>query len=99
MVTKIEWRKKALRFVEEKAIYLETEFSEQTAINFVSRIEKTIEKVAKNPKSYRKVVLAKSVYFINIDKQNQMFYRVAGDTLIISAFFDMRQDPKKRPFK
>ena len=99
MVTKIEWRKKALRFVEGKAIYLETEFSEQAAINFVSRIEKTIEKVAKNPKSYRKVSLSKSVYFTNVDKQNQMFYRVEGDRLIISAFFDTRQDPKKRPFQ
>lgn len=98
MVTKIRWRKKALRFVEAKAIYLETEFSEQTAMNFVVRVEKTIEKVAKNPQSYRKVFSKKSVYFINVDKQNQMFYRIEGDTLIISAFFDTRQDPAKRPF-
>ena len=27
-----------------------------------------------------------------------VFYRVDGKTLIISYFFDTRQDPSKRPF-
>lgn len=98
MVTQIKWRKKALRQITETAFFLETQFSLQTANSFVDSVLKTIEKVSKSPKSYRKAPKAKSVYFVSIDKNRQMFYRVEGKILIISAFFDTRQNPDKRPF-
>ena len=98
MVTQIKWRKKALRQIAETASYLETQFSIPTANNFVDSVIKTIEKVSKNPKSYRKAPKTKSVYFVAIDKNRQMFYRIEGKILIISAFFDSRQDPNKRPY-
>jgi plasmid stabilization system protein ParE len=98
MVTQIKWRKKALSQIKETAAYLETQFSIPTANNFVDSVLKTVEKVSKTPKSYRKAPKSKSVYFVAIDKNRQMFYRVEGKTLIISAFFDTRQNPNKRPF-
>lgn len=98
MVEKVKWRKKALRYIRETAEYLETEFSSKTADNFVDSVVGTIEKVKKNPTAYRKAPNSKTVHFLNIDKHRQMFYRVSGKTLIISAFFDSRQNPKKHPF-
>ena len=98
MVEKIRWRKKALQFVRENAQYLEQEFSRQAADNFVDAVTKAIEKAAKNPETYRKSAKTKSVHYINIDKNRKMFYRLSGKTLIISAFFDSRQDPEKSPF-
>jgi plasmid stabilization system protein ParE len=98
MVTKIIWRKKALRYIKETAIYLESEFSLKTANSFVDSVMKTIEKVSKYPVSYRKAPKTKTVHFTNIDKHRQMFFRESGNILIISAFFDTRQDPRKRPF-
>jgi plasmid stabilization system protein ParE len=98
MVEKIRWRKKAINYVRENAEYLEHEFSRQAADNFVDAITKAIGRVEKNPTSYRKAMKTKSVHVINIDKNRQMFYRITGKTLIISAFFDCRQDPQKRPF-
>lgn len=98
MVTQIIWRKKALNFVKDTAIYLEAEFSRQTANNFVESVTVAIDKIVKNPQSYRKAPKTKSVHFINIDKNRQMFYRVHGKTLIISAFFNTRQNTDKRPF-
>jgi plasmid stabilization system protein ParE len=98
MVTKIKWRKKALRQIKENALYLEENFSTQAANNLVQSIYKTIERVTEHPKSHRKAPKTKSVYFVNIDKNRQMFYRVEGKILIISSFFDTRQDPLKRPF-
>jgi len=98
MVKKIKWRKKAIIYVRETAQYLEFEFSEQAANNFVDSVTKAVERVEKNPTSYRKESKTQSVHFINIDKSRQMFYRLSGQTLIISAFFDVRQDPNKRPF-
>jgi|GEM_PF-1980367 len=98
MVKKIKWRKKAIIYVRETAQYLEFEFSEQAANNFVDSVTKAVERVEKNPTSYLKQSKTQSVHFINIDKSRQMFYRLSGQTLIISAFFDVRQDPNKRPF-
>lgn len=37
----------------------------------------------------------KTVRQINIDKYRKMYYRIEGRTLIISDFFDVRQDPDK----
>lgn len=98
MVKKIRWRKKALQFVKENAHYLEQEFSRQAADNFVDAVTKAIEKAEKNPETYRKATKTKSVHYINVDKKRKMFYRLSGKILIISAFFDSRQDPKKSPF-
>jgi plasmid stabilization system protein ParE len=98
MVEKIKWRKKALQFVRENAQYLEHEFSRQAADNFVDAVTKAIDKAVKNPQTYRKATKTKSVHYINLDKNRKMFYRLTGKTLIISAFFDSRQDPKKIPF-
>jgi plasmid stabilization system protein ParE len=98
MVEKIIWRKKALLYVRETAEYLEREFSHQAAENFVETVTKAIIRAEKNPTTYRKATRTKSVHVINIDKSRQMFYRLSGKTLIISAFFDARQDPTKRPF-
>jgi plasmid stabilization system protein ParE len=98
MVEKIIWRKKALVYVRETAEYLEREFSFQAAENFVESVTKAIARAEKNPTTYRKAMRTKSVHVINIDKTRQMFYRLSGKTLIISAFFDARQDPNKRPF-
>ena len=98
MVEKIIWRKKAFLYVRENAQYLEQEFSRQAADNFVDAVTKTIAKAAKNPETYRKATKTKSVHHINVDKNRKMFYRLSGKTLIISAFFDARQDPEKSPF-
>lgn len=41
----------------------------------------------------------KTVRFINLDKHRQMFYRVHGSTAFITDFFDVRQNPDKRPYQ
>ena len=98
MVEKIEWRRKALRYVRETAEYLEAEFSRQAADNFVDAVSKAITKAEKNPTTYRKAVNTKSVHIISVDRNRLMFYRLSGKILIISAFFDARQAPEKWPF-
>jgi plasmid stabilization system protein ParE len=98
MVEKIIWRKKAYLYVRENAQYLENEFSRQAAENFVDVISNAVRKAEKNPESFRKILKTKSVHMIKVDKNRQMYYRLVGKTLIISAFFDSRQDPKKSPF-
>jgi hypothetical protein len=42
--------------------------------------------------------MVEKIKYIHVDKNRKMFYRLSGKILIISAFFDARQDPEKSPF-
>lgn len=46
----------------------------------------------------RPVPPLKTIRFVRIGKYHRMYYRKHGLTLHITHFFDMRQDPKKRPY-
>ena len=50
------------------------------------------------PYSGRQSPKLKTVRLVNIDAHRQMAYRIHGTTLFITNFWDMRQNPKKRPF-
>jgi plasmid stabilization system protein ParE len=79
------------------AEYLEAEFSYQTAENFVNQFYKTIDKIVAHPTRGRKVPKSKTLQFLNMDKNRQIFYRVHGSRVSIVDVFDTRQDPNKRP--
>ncbi len=98
MALNVKINKKANQRLYNIAEYLEEEYSFQTAKNFVQKVYKTIDKVAKHPTRGRKVPLSNTLQFINIDKHRQLFYRVHGTRLSVVDIFDTRQDPTKRPF-
>ena len=39
----------------------------------------------------------KQIRAFQLTKQTRVFYRIKGDRIIILTFFDVRQDPKKKP--
>ncbi len=98
MVKRVIWRKIADRSFDKIAFYLHDNFSLQVAHNFTKLVYDKIDKLEKQPHSGAKVSGTKSVRYVNFGKHYQMFYRIDGKTLIISYFFDTRQDPFKRPF-
>jgi plasmid stabilization system protein ParE len=97
MVEKVIWSKRAERHYIDMLEYLANEASYQAAENLTKAVRKTIEGLKSNSGSGRPTK-SKYVRFINIAKHRQMFYRQAGKTLHIVAFFDVRQHPSKRPF-
>ncbi len=78
--------------------FLHEKYSLQVAQNFANIVYEKINRLEKQPYIGPKVSGTKSVRYVNFGKHYQMFYRVDGKTLIISYFFDTRQDPNKRPF-
>lgn len=78
--------------------YLLKEFSAKTANSFLIRLEKRIEFIAQHPTAGKlsvKRVNIRSVLFI---PHNQIFYRYHNDTVEILCLFDMRKNPKKKPY-
>ncbi len=98
MVKKIIWRKTADKSFDRIVFYLHEKFSYQVAHDFAKIVYDKIDRLEQQPYIGPKVSKTKSVRYINFAKHYQMFYRVDGKTLIISYFFDTRQDPSKRPF-
>jgi plasmid stabilization system protein ParE len=97
MVKIVKLNQVALSRINAVAEYLETEYSNQTATNFVESVYATIEKISEHPTRGRTVPNSKTLQFLNIDKYRQVFYRVRHSTLVIVDIFDTRQHPSKRP--
>lgn len=95
MVKQIKWNKKAVADLNGIALYLEENFSFQTAQNFVDQIYEKIEVICKYPTMGRKAPKRKTVRFILVGKHRRLYYRKEGGTLVISSIFDTRQNPDK----
>lgn len=78
--------------------YLLKEFSSKTAYRFLERLENRIDFIAKNPEAGKASVKRKNVRSILFTPHNQIFYRYQKNIVEILCLFDMRKDPKKRPY-
>ena len=78
--------------------YLLKEFSSKTAFSFLDRLEKRIEFIAKNPEIGKVSVKRKNIRSVLFTPHNQIFYRYQKNTIEILCLFDMRRNPKKKPY-
>lgn len=78
--------------------YLLKEFSTKTADNFLDRLEKRIDFIANNPTIGKLSVKRKNIRSILFTPHNQIFYRYQRNTIEILSLFDMRKNPKKKPY-
>lgn len=98
MVTKIEWSKRFAEDAKNIIVFLRENASESTIDTFKIKLENKILKVAEYPETGRKAGRKKSVRYVKFLKHYHLFYRITGSILYISAIFDTRQNPLKRPF-
>jgi plasmid stabilization system protein ParE len=78
--------------------YLLKEFSPKTAYRFLEQLEKRIEFIIKNPETGKKSTKRKNIRSILFTPHNQIFYRYQKNQIEILCLFDMRRNPKKRPY-
>lgn len=98
MVNKIEFSSHALAELDEIITYLQENASEQAVERFGNLVKKQLIQLKSNTMEGRPVLPLKTIRFVRIGKYHRMYYRKHGLTLHITHFFDMRQDPKKRPY-
>jgi plasmid stabilization system protein ParE len=63
---------------------------ELKTVNFLDILEKF-------PEIGSVEVTEKQIRGFQLTKQTRVFYRIKGERIIILTFFDVRQDPKKKP--
>ena len=98
MALQIEWTPNALQDYEQVINYLLKEWSINTALDFVNRIEERVYNLSLFPNIGVASVKEPSIRSILITKHNRLYYHVISNKIIILDIFDTRQDPQKNKY-
>lgn len=94
MALKIKWTKRAASSFDKIVNYIEENWSENSAKNFVRKTNKILDQIAENPDMCPEIE-GKDVKKGVITKQTSLYYRLIGKVIHLVTFWDNRQDPKK----
>ncbi len=78
--------------------YIQKEFSNKVANDFLDKLEKRISFIAKHPEAGKASAKRKDVRCTLLTPHNQIFYRYHKDIIEILCLFDMRKNPGKKPY-
>ena len=78
--------------------YLLKEHSPTVALQFLKRLEQRIFFIAKHPTTGKPSNQVKDIRSMILSPYNQIFYRENKDAIEILCLFDMRKNPKKKPY-
>ncbi len=94
MALNISWSPKALRKFHDLLNYLEKNWGEAIAKEFVLRTEEVISKIADRPKLYKEISKRQGLREAVITKHNLLIYKTNKNKVVILTLFDTRQHPK-----
>ena len=75
--------------------YLENKFSILTKKKFISKLDKSISIIQKDPDTFPKSNNSKMIRKCIISKQTTLYYRFNSQEIRLLSFFDTRQNPTK----
>lgn len=77
-------------------IYLEQEWSQKVKNEFIKKLDRCVMQISKLPESCPVSEDFPGLYKCVITKQTTFYYRIKEMEIQVVAFFDNRQDPKKK---
>ena len=77
--------------------YITNEWGEPVADAFEQKTVDFLDILEDFPEIGVVEVIEKQIRGFQLTKQTRVFYRIRGERIIILTFFDVRQDPKKKP--
>ena len=94
----IRWSKRALKRLANILAYLETRWSEKEIRHFVTKLDRRLELIRKNPETYPFIDEARGVRMSVLTKQTTIYYRdnKAKRAIEIVTLFDNRSKPKSK---
>jgi plasmid stabilization system protein ParE len=97
MAYKVIWAPKAIITFENVIDYLQSHWTEKQIKYFVERTDKTIHLISNNPYLFRGSE-KEDLHEVVITKHNILLYQVSVKerSIELLAFFDTRQNPKKK---
>lgn len=99
MALNVIWSPKALNNFHDIISYLQEDWNETVVKDFVYKADNLISQISTYPQSFRQISDRYSVREAVITKHNLLLYRIQKDQILLLAFFDTRQHPKKKKIK
>lgn len=96
MALRIKWTTRASRSFRKIVDYLEQEWGEITAKNFVIKVNEFLNLLENNPEIGVILLVNNGIRGHVISKQNTVIYRIKNDTIVLLNFFDNGQQPDKK---
>lgn len=94
---KIIWTRKAEGKFINILDYIEKKFGETARQHFKIKTKEFTILLREFPEIGTLEIRDRNLRGFQLSRQTRVFYRIKKDKIIILAFFDSRQDPKKRP--
>jgi plasmid stabilization system protein ParE len=95
MSRKVKISKTAERKLEEFFDYLLKKWSVKVKSDFIKKLDKSVDFIKSNPKTFPEVQKNTGLYKCVITKQTTLYYRFNSKTIFIVTVFDTRQNPSK----
>lgn len=94
---KIKVSKRAARSFNSTKEFITNKWGNLVASSFEQKVIDFLDLLEVFPEMGMLEVPEKKIYGFQLTKQTRIFYRIKGEAIIIIVFFDVRQNPKKRP--
>lgn len=78
--------------------YLEDEWSQQVAANFLKKIDYRLRQLSGQPFTGVPSEKIKYVRVVLITRHNRLYYKIKGKKVIILNMYDTRMNPKKKKY-
>lgn len=98
MEKKIVITKRFYKNTESLYNYLLTNFNSKTAFNFLDNLEKRIDFILKHPLAGKPSGKTENIRSIILIPHNRVYYRLSKKKIELLCLFDMRKNPRKRPY-
>ena len=98
MAYQIVVKKRFTNKVQKVLAYLEKEWSNKVAVDFIIKIDRRFELLSKQPYIGAPSKKIQDVRGMLITKHNRMYYKNKGDTVFILNLYDTRMSPAKNPY-
>lgn len=98
MAYQIIVKKRFTNRVQKVLTYLEKEWSHKVAVEFLLKIDRRIDLLARQPHVGVLSSKVKSIRGLLITRHNRLYYKIKGNKVIILNMYDTRINPKKNPY-
>jgi len=90
---KVVWSENAQTTFDLIVLYIEAKFGVISAKKFIRKVDSVIHSISTQPYIYKSSNLNNKVRKATIAKQCSLFYEINNDTIMLSYFWDNRQEP------
>ncbi|MEO6149822.1 MAG: type II toxin-antitoxin system RelE/ParE family toxin [Mucilaginibacter sp.] len=97
MALKVRWSPNAEISYQRIIDYLIVNWTDKEVTNFANRVDDVISNITSQPYLFKSIT-SKNIRKARVTKHNSLYYFIHDKELVLSYFWDNRQNPKKNKF-